>query len=48
MHNKEDAKNYGIVYTPKNLVDQILDLIPRSFFSNKEHLVGFEFKNVFK
>ena len=36
MQNKEDAKNYGIVYTPKNLVDEILDLIPKSFFSKKD------------
>ena len=35
MQNKEDAKNYGIVYTPKNLVDEILDLIPKSFFEIK-------------
>ena len=30
----EDIKNYGIVYTPNNLVDQILDLIPSKYFKD--------------
>lgn len=31
---KTDIKNYGIVYTPNILVDQILDLIPPSHFQD--------------
>jgi len=26
--NNEDSINYGIIYTPNNLVNNILDLIP--------------------
>ena len=33
--NKSDINNYGIVYTPKNLVDEILDLIPEKYFKMK-------------
>ena len=32
--NKEDSKNFGIVYTPDPLVNKILDLIPRNYYSN--------------
>ena len=31
---KEDINNYGIFYTPNNLVNNILDLIPIEYFSN--------------
>lgn len=33
---KEIRNNYGIVYTPDNLVNEILDLIPEKYFKNKE------------
>ena len=33
--NKYEINNYGIVYTPNNLVDEILDLIPEFFFKMK-------------
>lgn len=36
MVSNEDKKNFGIVYTPKILVDKILDLIPESYYSNKD------------
>ena len=29
-----DKKNYGIVYTPDKLVDEILDLIPQKYLEN--------------
>ena len=29
---KEDINNYGIVYTPNNLVNKILDLIPINYY----------------
>ena len=32
---KSDLNNYGIVYTPENLVNSMLDLIPTKFFKNK-------------
>ena len=32
---KSDLNNYGIVYTPDNLVNSMLDLIPIKFFKNK-------------
>jgi tRNA1(Val) A37 N6-methylase TrmN6 len=32
---KSDLNNYGIVYTPENLVNSMLDLIPIKFFKNK-------------
>ena len=32
---KADLNNYGIVYTPENLVNSMLDLIPIKFFKNK-------------
>jgi methylase of polypeptide subunit release factors len=35
MLKKEDINNYGIVYTPEILVNKILNLIPQSFFSDK-------------
>jgi tRNA1(Val) A37 N6-methylase TrmN6 len=31
----KDLNNYGIVYTPENLVNSMLDLIPVKFFKNK-------------
>tara|TARA_B110001452_G_scaffold267064_1_gene275600 strand:+ start:1245 stop:2624 length:1380 start_codon:yes stop_codon:yes gene_type:complete len=31
---KNDIQNYGIIYTPENLVNQILDLIPPKNFEN--------------
>tara|TARA_Y100000741_G_scaffold180458_1_gene137200 strand:+ start:4917 stop:6296 length:1380 start_codon:yes stop_codon:yes gene_type:complete len=34
--NNFDKNNLGIVYTPKNLVDEILDLIPEKYFKNKD------------
>jgi len=34
--NKSDINNYGIVYTPDNLVDEILDLIPEKYFKIKD------------
>ena len=34
--NKSDINNYGIVYTPDNLVDEILDLIPEKYFKMKD------------
>ena len=34
--NKSDINNYGIVYTPNNLVDEILDLIPEKYFKMKD------------
>jgi tRNA1(Val) A37 N6-methylase TrmN6 len=32
---KSDLNNFGIVYTPENLVNSMLDLIPIKFFKNK-------------
>ena len=32
--NKNDISNYGIIYTPKNLVNNILNLIPNEYFKN--------------
>lgn len=32
--NKEDSINYGIIYTPNNLVNNILDLIPEKYFKD--------------
>ncbi len=32
--NNEDRNNYGIVYTPNNLINNILNLIPNHFFSD--------------
>ena len=32
--NKEDSINYGIIYTPNNLVNNILDLIPENYFKD--------------
>lgn len=32
--NSEDSINYGIIYTPNNLVNNILDLIPENYFKN--------------
>ena len=32
--NKEDINNYGIIYTPNNLVNNILDLIPNKYFKD--------------
>ena len=32
--NKEDCKNFGIVYTPDPLVNKILDLIPRNYYND--------------
>ncbi len=32
--NKETINNYGIIYTPNNLVNNILDLIPNEYFKN--------------
>ena len=32
--NKETINNYGIIYTPNNLVNNILDLIPKEYFKN--------------
>ena len=32
--SKDDKNNYGIVYTPDSLVNKILDLIPKKYFSN--------------
>jgi tRNA1(Val) A37 N6-methylase TrmN6 len=32
---KSDLNNYGIVYTPENLVNSMLDLIPIKFFKNR-------------
>lgn len=34
--NKSDINNFGIVYTPENLVDEILDLIPEKYFKIKD------------
>ncbi len=34
--DNNDINNYGIVYTPDNFVDEILDLIPDKYFKNKE------------
>ena len=34
--NKSDINNYGIVYTPDNLVDEILDLIHEKYFKMKD------------
>ena len=34
--NKSDINNYGIVYTPDNLVNEILDLIPEKYFKIKD------------
>ena len=34
--SKEDKNNYGIVYTPDSLVNKILDLIPKKYFSNPD------------
>ena len=33
--NKEDSINYGIIYTPNNLVNNILDLIPKKYFKDQ-------------
>ena len=32
--NNEDSINYGIIYTPNNLVNNILDLIPEKHFKD--------------
>jgi tRNA1(Val) A37 N6-methylase TrmN6 len=32
--DKNDINNYGIIYTPNNLVNAILDLIPNEYFKN--------------
>ena len=32
--NKEDSINYGIIYTPNNLVNNILNLIPEKYFKD--------------
>ena len=32
--SKETINNYGIIYTPNNLVNNILDLIPKEYFKN--------------
>ena len=32
--SKQDINNYGIVYSPNNLVNNILDLIPKEYFKN--------------
>ena len=32
--NNEDSINYGIIYTPNNLVNNILDLIPENYFKD--------------
>lgn len=32
--NNQDSINYGIIYTPNNLVNNILDLIPENYFKN--------------
>jgi len=32
--NKEDSINYGIIYTPNNLVNNMLDLIPENYFKD--------------
>ena len=32
--SKNDISNYGIIYTPKNLVNNILNLIPNEYFKN--------------
>ena len=32
--NSEDIINYGIIYTPNNLVNNILNLIPKKYFKN--------------
>jgi tRNA1(Val) A37 N6-methylase TrmN6 len=32
--SKEDINNYGIIYSPNNLVNNILDLIPKEYFKN--------------
>lgn len=32
--NKEDIINYGIIYSPNNLVNNILDLIPEKYFKD--------------
>lgn len=34
--NKSEINNYGIVYTPDDLVDEILDLIPAKYFKMKD------------
>ena len=34
---KEDRNNYGIIYTPQPLVNQILDLIPNTCFQDKNN-----------
>ena len=34
MLTNQDINNYGIVYTPDNLVDKILDLIPTYYFKD--------------
>ena len=34
--NKETKNNYGIVYTPENLVNEILDFIPEKYFKIKD------------
>ena len=34
--SKDDKNNYGIVYTPDSLVNKILDLIPKKYFSNPD------------
>ena len=32
--SKQDINNYGIIYTPNNLVNNILNLIPKEYFKN--------------
>ena len=32
--NNQDSINYGIIYTPNNLVNNILDLIPENYFKD--------------
>ena len=35
-NENNDINNYGIVYTPDNFVDEILNLIPDKYFKNKQ------------
>ena len=32
--NNQDSINYGIIYTPNNLVNNILDLIPENYYKD--------------
>jgi len=34
--SKQDINNYGIIYSPNNLVNNILDLIPKEHFKNPD------------